>query len=138
MGSDISDNKKRLLEALEKTLGNVSEGCRQANVSRDTHYRWLKEDEVYKLNVEELTNVAIDFVEGKLFEKINGISMANSSKDGEVVYKLAPSDTAIIFFLKTKAKKRGYVERSEITGADGKDLSIPIVQWVTADENKAE
>ena len=31
-----------------------------------------------------------------------------------------------IFFLKTRGKKRGYVERSEITGADGKDLNYTV------------
>lgn len=32
--------------------------------------------------------------------------------------------TAIIFFLKTQAKDRGYVERSEVTGAEGGPLSL--------------
>lgn len=32
--------------------------------------------------------------------------------------------TAIIFYLKTQAKDRGYVERQELTGADGSKLAI--------------
>ena len=35
--------------------------------------------------------------------------------------------TATIFFLKTQAKDRGYVERQEYTGADGDALNIKLV-----------
>jgi hypothetical protein len=40
-----------------------------------------------------------------------------------LVEKIKDKDTtAIIFACKTKLKKRGYVERQEITGADGKKV----------------
>lgn len=96
--SDKTDNKKKaLLEALEKCLGIVTDACKNTNISRDTHYRWLKEDEKYKEAVEELEGVALDFAESKLHQKIS-----------------TGDTTAIIFFLKTKGKKRGYIERQEI------------------------
>lgn len=34
---------------------------------------------------------------------------------------------AIIFFLKTQAKDRGYVERNEVTGADAGPLAVTLV-----------
>jgi hypothetical protein len=96
--TDKTDSKKKLLlEALEKSLGVVSTACESAGVSRDTHYRWLKEDEKYKATVEELDNVALDFAESQLYGNI---------RKGDT--------TAIIFFLKTRGKKRGYIERQEI------------------------
>ena len=58
-----------------------------------------------------------------MFEKIQGVETVKTAANGEpVYYTLPPSDTAIIFFLKTRAKNRGYVERQEITGKDGDNL----------------
>ena len=40
---------------------------------------------------------------------------------------------AVRFYLRTKARDRGYADRIEHTGADGKDLSVRI-QFVEATE----
>lgn len=112
MADSLGHTKKALIEALEKSLGVVSTACKAAGVSRDTHYRWLKEDPEYKDQVEELAEVAVDFAESHLHKLI---------KDG--------NPAATIFFLKTKGKNRGYIERQEIAVAEKKPLS-----WFT-DEN---
>jgi hypothetical protein len=100
-------HKKAMLEALEASLGVVSTACKEVGISRETHYRWTREDEEYRRSVEELEGVALDTAESKLHEAIQG---------GNIV--------AIIFYLKTKGKVRGYVERSEVSVSKGKpDLS---------------
>ena len=92
------DTKKELMiEALEKSLGVVSQACQSIGISRQTHYRWIEEDPEYKFQVESIDDVCIDFAENQLFKKM---------KDG--------SDAAIIFYLKTKGKKRGYIEKTQI------------------------
>ena len=111
MPDSLGHTKKALVEALEKSLGVVSTACKAAGISRDTHYRWLKEDAEYKAQVEELSEVALDFAESHLHKLI---------KDG--------NPAATIFFLKTKGKGRGYVERQEIAVAEKKPLS-----WFTAE-----
>lgn len=100
--------KKRMIEALLESKGIVSSACNAAQIPRSTHYYWCDNDPEYKALVEDVNEVAIDFVEGKLYDKIS---------TGDTV--------ATIFYLKTRAKKRGYVERQEITGADGEKL-LPI------------
>lgn len=117
-----SVKKNAMLEALKKSLGNVATACKKTDLSRQTHYNYMRDDEDYAAKVEDMKEVAIDFVESKLLEKINGVKMVKQGKDGPAGYTLPPSDTAIIFYLKTQAKHRGYVERQEVTGKDGEDL----------------
>lgn len=136
--SDIT--KKAMVEALKKSLGIVSTACQSVDISRQTHYRWLSEDADYKSQVEDISEDAIDFVESKLHEKIDGIMVQSKNTRGEeVVYTQPPSDTAIIFYLKTKAKKRGYIERQEIDQKTEHSGSIAI-NWQEPDlpntENK--
>lgn len=112
----MDTNKKKILELLEKSNGIVSTACLSMGLPRSTYYLWLKEDQEFADAVADIQEVAIDFVESKLMEKINGITMLGKSGGDEEdhTYTLPPSDTAIIFYLKTKGKKRGYVEKSEI------------------------
>lgn len=116
-----------MLTALRGELGNVTKACEMVEVTRDTHYRWLKEDEDYKRQVEAIKDNAIDFVEGQLFKLIKGVTAIVHTAGGEkVAYETLPCKTSIIFYLKTQAKNRGYVERQEITGADSQPVKIEI------------
>ena len=90
-------HKKAMLEALEKSLGVVTTACKSVGIGRTTHYMWLDEDPEYRAAVESISDIAVDFAESSLHKQI---------KDG--------NPTSTIFFLKTKGKKRGYVERQEI------------------------
>jgi hypothetical protein len=115
--------KKAMLEALEKSLGNVTAAVRHLGGSmvRSTHYAWMKDDPEYKAAVEELLNVTLDFVESKMYERIKGVIV--KGKKGNL-YKVPPSETLIKFVLSTKGKQRGYIERKEITGAEGEPLKV--------------
>jgi hypothetical protein len=116
----MDSKKEQILIALEEKKGIVTEACNSIGLARSTYYKWLNEDAEFKLLVEDIQEVAIDYVEGKLFEKITGVAV----KKGETVYDVPPSDVAIIFYLKTRAKKRGYVERQEIENSGN-----VVIQW---------
>ena len=101
--------KESMLKALEQSLGIVNNACKMADVPRSTYYKWMKEDSEFAKEVEDVANIALDFAESQLYKQI---------ADSSVV--------ATIFYLKTKGKHRGYVERQEITGADGMPTNFQI------------
>ena len=61
--------KKKLLEALERSLGIVTPACKEVGVSRDTFYRYYREDEEFKKAVDGINNITLDFVENQLLKK---------------------------------------------------------------------
>lgn len=86
-----------MINALTESLGIVTIACKKVGISRQSHYDWYKEDENYRNAVDDLSDVALDFAESMLHKQIQ-------DKD----------TTATIFYLKTKGKKRGYIEKSEV------------------------
>ena len=102
-------HKKAIIDALEKSLGVVTTACKNVGIGRTTFYEWMKDDQEFEQEVNEIQNIALDFAESQLHKQIG---------DG--------STAATIFYLKTKGKKRGYIERQEITGADGMPTNFQI------------
>ena len=104
----MGDKQLKFLEVLEKNMGLITPACKKfGDMSRSTHYKWLKEFDGYQERVEQIENANIDFAEGKLMEQMN---------EGNIA--------AILFFLKCKAKSRGYVERQEIKHSGGVSIDV--------------
>lgn len=101
--------KEQYLEALEKAMGIVSQAAKKVGIDRTTPYRWMKEDDDFAKRCQEIQNVVLDFAETKLYSLVG---------EGH--------PAATIFLLKTKGKHRGYVERHEVSGIDGKELEVKI------------
>jgi hypothetical protein len=104
---NFEGKKKLMIECLEKTLGIVTSAAKMANISRQQHYHWCATFPEYKQAVDDINNVALDFAEAQLHQQIQA---------GEVA--------STIFYLKTKGKSRGYVERHEITTPEGITLNF--------------
>lgn len=102
----MTDKKRAMLEALERTLGVVSAACKQVGISRWTHYDWIKKDDAYAKEANAISEQAIDFVESSMFKLI---------KEGNA--------QCTVFFLKTRGKSRGYVETTELQVVEKKPLS---------------
>ena len=101
--------KRNFLDAMVRTLGVVSKAATMCRTSKFCHYDWMKKDPAYKEAVESINNTCIDFAETKLFEKID-----------------AGDTYSIIFYLKTKGKQRGYVEKDDIRSATQNNIVVNV------------
>lgn len=84
------------LKHFRESHGIVSYACQKSWITRSCYYKWRELDQKFKEKAEEVEEETIDVVESKLLTAINNDDL-----------------TAIIFYLKTKGKKRGYVEKVE-------------------------
>lgn len=94
MGKTVSIEK--MAEIYKKKGCNITATCAALNITRQTFYNRKAKSKKLQELISEADESLLDFAESKLVEHIN---------DGDV--------TSLIFFLKTKGKKRGYVEKSE-------------------------
>lgn len=116
-----------MLEALKMSMGIVTTACEKAGVLRKSHYEWLIKDEKYRKDVEDILEMRIDFAESKLQQLINGVSLKETKafvidkkiQTVDVTKSFPPDAASIAFFLKTKGKKRGYVEKTEVELSGG-------------------
>ena len=71
--------KETLLKALEKSLGVVTIACKKADIPRSTYYKWLKDDDEFRQQVQEIENVALDFAEiSEVWFAIDGLEDTHS------------------------------------------------------------
>lgn len=123
MKHNTAQHKKKLLEALERSLGIVTPACKEVGISRNTFYTYYREDEVFKAAVDDINEITLDFAENQLLKKI---------KEG--------SERSILFYMKYKARKRGYSDSIDITSG-GKSmivLNIPGLEALEDDEEEKE
>lgn len=85
------------LAAYEKSLGVLKPACEMTGMCRKTIWEWRKKYPEFDEACHECEEIAVDFVETKLYKLIN---------DG--------AEASTIFYLKTKGRKRGYVEKQEM------------------------
>ena len=110
---------KQMIHEIREAKGILAVAARRLGCTRQTVYNYLQRHQEIKDAYDDANESNIDFVENKLMMAIN---------DGNI--------TAMIFFLKTKGKDRGYVERREVTGADGEAVKVKMVAVGGIDPDK--
>jgi hypothetical protein len=123
MASEQKYTKEQVIDAIKRSRGFISQAAKILKCTNATvyHYkeRYSEVEEAIKNERESL----LDFAESKLLENINNNDNA-----------------AIIFFLKTQGKHRGYSEKEQITiKNDFTNFQIPKnINNLTYIENNSE
>jgi len=109
------DGKWKQGAAITTSGGIVATVAQRLGVSRETVYKYSRRWETVKQALDDEREMMLDITENKLFAQIHKENM-----------------TAIIFYLKTQGKHRGYIERvehdfdwrkeAEIKGIDASEL----------------
>ena len=101
-------SNEKISEALIKTGGLLQAAADALGITRVSLWRWQKDDKELQEVIFQCREKIKDIVESKLWKEAQ------------------KGNTAVLIFMaKTLCRDRGYIERQEITGADGK--AIPII-----------
>lgn len=106
---DTETKKEMFVNLFTRKKTNIAETCKAMGISRRTYYNWYKEDEDFSESIDEAREALLDWAEGRLRSRMR-----------------AGSDAAVIFFLKTQGKKRGYVERQSIEHSGQVDSALTV------------
>ena len=93
----LTDKQKLFLKAFRKHATNATKACEAVGIDRSTYYNWQSTNPTFKQGCSDVHESMIDFAESMLYKNI---------KDCK--------ESSINFFLKTRGKSRGYVEKQEL------------------------
>lgn len=94
-------------QAVRDAHGLVTQAAKRLGVSRKSVHNAAKKHPSVKQALDESRERTVDLAESKLIEQIKAGHM-----------------TAIIFFLKTQAKHRGYIEKQEVTNSGNMTIRV--------------
>lgn len=104
----MEEKKQRFISCYNDARGIIAAACQMAGISRSTYYKWKREDSEFAALCDEVGETQKDYVENALLKNI---------ENGNV--------TAQIFYLKTKAKERGWSERPQPQEPQPQPMALP-------------
>ncbi len=114
---------QQMADALTQAKGFVSVVARNLQCSDNTVRNYIAKFAVCKQACVDAREAMIDIAEGRLYQNVN-----------------SGDNTAIIFFLKTQGRSRGYIERyeTEVSGKDGGAIPVVVLAPGMLDKLKNE
>lgn len=110
----------QVIEALQVARGIKTDAAKILRCTRHTIENYIKRHPTVAKAYREQRETLVDLAEGKLIGKVD-----------------ADEWPAIKFVLVTLGKTRGYVERQEVTGAEGGPLMVGTVQLTETQQKRA-
>lgn len=107
--SEPKYSSDEIMQALRETNGLISLAARRLGCANQTIYNRAKKVQAVQQVINESRDELVDIAELALRSAVTG-----------------KEAWAVCLVLKTLGKERGYVERQELTGADGKELKIKV------------
>ena len=114
--------KEAFIIAYRENFGNITISCQACGISRTMYQNWMKNDPEFRKTLAEIEpeEIMLDWGEHKLMERIT---------KGDTL--------ATMFLLKTKGKRRGYIEKQEIAheGDVVKQITVNVLKPGTSLED---
>ena len=114
-------SRDALIVALRELDGNMAAAARRFHCSRTTVWEYVNQDTGLRELVDELSESFKDVAEQTLF---------NAIREGNII--------ATIFYLKTKARDRGYSERLELVPLNRQEILIELGHPTAIEDHNTE
>jgi hypothetical protein len=117
--------KEEYLKAYIKNGGYSYAACKTLSIPYQTFHYWCNHDEAFSEQIKFHKELMLDRAEAELFDR---------------AINIRERDTPLIFFLKSKGRERGYIDRVETVNKDeyipndaDKDLKERMTALIIAD-----
>lgn len=131
VGKPVEHTDEEIREALINNDGLLSYAAQELGYTYTTIFLRIQKSEELQKVLTDITETIVDKAEKIIFRYVD----LNVNKKG----RPTKQDTDIAFrYLQFKAKKRGYVERTESTGADGKPIEVEVTYMTPFSDDEIE
>lgn len=112
-------NKKLFIDTLKQSYGILTPALEIAGITRQTFNKYYNTDPEFALEIDNIRESAIDFVESQLYEQIK-----------------AKNPTSTIFYLKCRARSRGYIDNVDVKVDSTSEIRIKYILPTLPEEPK--
>ena len=115
--------KKEIFIEAYKINNDVSKSCKSARIGRTTYYRWIKQT-----SFREKLDTAVEELRDKIESTLIDNALSGNPKH----------NACLIFYMKTKMRDRGYIEKQEIEHIGDIPMTINLITKSNDEIKKAK